>query len=188
MKKHLTLPLLLFVFLCGCQRDLPLESTISLEVDFPTKALKEIAFSEWSMDDYRFETTCNVLTDGAYTRYSGEITNENIKAQLWEILCKQEKMDLYHGGSWDGGNVLKLTNKRTGETFTAGYTIWYAQPDHEGGPTCFVISGSSCGAACYYPLDDGEDWDVCVSEQFEKLLAEGVKTEETITANAILRN
>lgn len=180
MKKYVILSLLLSMLLCGCQRDLPLESTISLEVDFPTEPLKEINFSAWNMEDYRFETTCNVLEDGVYTRYSGEITDESIRSQLWEIICRQERMETYHGGSVGGGTQLILTDRRTGESFTAGYTIWYENPDHEGGPSCFVISGSSCGTAYYYPMDDDADQEITAADHFETLLIEGVKREENL--------
>ncbi len=123
MKKCVVFSMLLPMLLCGCQRDLPLESDDSLAVSFPTEPLKEINFSAWNMEDYRFGTTCNVLEDGVYARYSGEITDEAIRSQLWEILCWQERMDTYHGGSVGGGVKLILTDRHTGESFTAGYTI-----------------------------------------------------------------
>ncbi len=171
--------------LCGCAQDLPLESTVPApsEISFPTEPLTEIAFSEWNMEDFRFEATCNVTEDGAYKRYSGEIIDEDIKAQLWEMLCQQEQMPTYQGGSWgSGGGDLVLTNKRTGEQFYAGYGIWYENPDVEGGPTCFVIYGSSCVTARYYPIDYAEDSQVYASERFENLLIEGVKRDGLTTA------
>lgn len=181
MNKLLAALLLSGTFLLsGCARDLPLESTISLETALPTEPLEEIAFSDRNMDDFRFESVCNVLENGSYSRYSGEIIDEEIKSQLWEMLCEQEQMDTYQGGSWGGGMELRLTDKKTGEFFTVGYTIWYAQPDHEGGPTCFVISGSSCGIACYYPIDEDTNPEIYASDRFEALLTEGVKREENL--------
>lgn len=170
------------ILLSGCVRDLPLESTISLEVDFPTEPLKEIAFSKWNMEDFRFETTSSVQENGVYARYSGEIVDEEIKSQLWDILCRQEQMGTYQGGSWGGGMELRLTDRRTGESFTAGYTIWYETSEVEGGPACFVISGASCGTACYYPIDKDTDPEIYASNRFEALLAEGVKREENLIA------
>ncbi len=182
MKYRRILPLLSGVLLlCGCARELPLESTIPAppEISFPTEPLTKVAFSEWNVEDFRFEATCNVTEDGVYTRYSGEIIDEEIKSQLWEMLCQQEQMPTYQGGhSGSGGGDLVLTNKRTGEQFFAGYGIWYENPDVEGGPTCFMIYGSSCVRACYYPIDHAEDWEITASEQFEALIAEGVKREE----------
>ncbi len=171
MKKAMAVLMTLSMLLhCGCQRDLPLESTISLEI---TEPLKEIAFSECNMSDYTFTATCNVSEDGVYTRYTGEIVDEEIKAQLWDILCRQETMAIYQGGSWGGGGDLVVTDKYTGEKFYAGYGIWYEIPENEGGPSCFVISGSSCGTACYYPID--------LENRFEEFLIEGVKREENLT-------
>ncbi len=172
-KMTLSLMTLWTVLLCGCARDLPVESTISLEVDFPMETLKSIVFSECHMSDYTFTAACKVQEDGVYKRYSGEIIDDKIKTQLWDILCRQEKMQTYQVGRWGGGGDLVLTDKHTGETFNVGYGIWYEKPENEGGPSCFVISGSSCGTACYYSIDS--------ENRFEELLIEGVKRDENLT-------
>lgn len=181
MKKRLLFLVLLPLMLCACAEDLPQESIV-LETSLPTEPPEKITFSAQNMEDFRFETTCSILENNVYSRYSGEIIDEDIKSQLWEMLCAQEQMDTYQGGSCGGSTQLLLTHKRTGKTFSAGYAIWYAHPDHEGGPICFVISGSSCGTVCYYPVDDAADPEVFASERFEALLAAGVKREENLVS------
>lgn len=174
------------LLLCGCATDLPLESTeisaniLSEPLENTNISKKDpIRFSEREMEDFIFEASCYETRDGETIRYQGEIHDQSICNGLWEIICMQEAMQIYEGGSCDSSTDLVLTDKATNEKYYVGYSIWYENPENEGGPKCFVVSGSNCGTVCYEAIEDTDDM-VFVSDVYKNLLMQGVKTPENV--------
>lgn len=174
------------LLLCGCATDLPLESTeTSADILSETSdtidnsQINLISFSEHEMNDFIFEASCYERVDGQQIRYQGEIVDPTICEDLWKIICMQENMPVYEGGSCNSSTDLILTNKETKERYNIGYSIWYENPENEGGPKCFVVSGSNCGTVCYEAIEDTDDM-VFVSDVYKNLLMQGVKTPENV--------
>lgn len=132
--------------------------------------------SDGNMEDFKFEGECYIQEEGKPIKYQGEITKESVKKDLWNLICEQEKADCYQGGTIGGGLNLKLTNQATGEVINVGYTIWYEQPENDGGPTCFVISGENVEGGYYRPLNSNE-------QNFDELIKEGIVCDENIVEN-----
>ncbi|MBR4102140.1 MAG: hypothetical protein IKK51_09730 [Oscillospiraceae bacterium] len=174
------------LLLCGCETDAPLES-IETSANILSETLEDtniskkdpIRFSERDMEDFIFEASCYETRDGETIRYRGEILDQTICKGLWEIICMQETMQVYEGGSCSSCTDLVLTDKVSNEKYYVGYSIWYENPENEGGPKCFVVSGADCGNVCYEAIEDTDDM-LFVSDVYKNLLMQGVKTPENI--------
>ena len=181
------------LLLCGCETDAPLES-IETSANILSETLEDtniskkdpIRFSERDMEDFIFEASCYETRDGETIRYRGEILDQTICKGLWEIICMQETMQVYEGGSCSRCTDLVLTDKVSNEKYYVGYSIWYENPENEGGPKCFVVSGADCGNVCYEAIEDTDDM-LFVSDVYKNLLMQGVKTPENIVSDAFDR-
>ena len=167
---------LLFVFY-GCGKETKSDANVNKATAGAEPAkqpdTKMQLLSERNMEDFKFEGECYIHEEEKTIRYQGEITKDSIKKSLWNLICEQEKADCYQGGTIGGGLKLKLTNQTTGEVINVGYTIWYEQPEIDGGPTCFVISGENVEGGYYRPLNSNE-------QKFDELIEEGVVCDENI--------
>lgn len=190
MKRSFAVLAMLLPLLCGCSgmreesADLPSETIVpsaaasQSAVDKPAEKL-----SERRMEEFIFEGGGYEITDGVHTNYYGEITDEAIRQQLWDIICTQEEQDVFEGGSSGSSFSLVLTDRETGEKTYVGYTIWYANPEEEGGPSCFCVSGASGGTICYAEAEDMQT-ETYLSDTFNALVLEGIRREENIVHRA----
>ncbi len=122
--------------------------------------------SERSIEEFKFEGRDIEDPDGRGVVTYREITKESVKKALWDIICEQEKKHRFQEEGGEVGNSfeLKLTDQTTGEVIYVGYGIYYESPYVDGGPPCFVISGSNI--KIYYTTED--------EQTFTKLIEEGV--------------
>lgn len=165
--------LLLGLYGCGQKTDSNVnKATAGAESIGQTDAKTQL-LSERNMEDFKFEGECYIQKDEKPIKYQGEITKESVKKDLWNLICEQENADCYQRGTIGGGLKLKLTNQTTGEVINVGYTIWYGQPEVDGGPSCFVISGANIEGKYYRPLNSNE-------QKFDKLIEEGVACDGNI--------
>lgn len=142
--------------------------------------VKTQLLSERNKEDFKFEGECSVQTEEKYIRYQGEITKESVKKDLWNFICEQEKEECYEEGTIGGGLKLKLTDKATGEVVVVGYTIWYGQPENDGGPICFAVSGVNTERRYYKSPNESE-------QRFDKLIEEGVVCDKNIVESRKLK-
>ncbi len=138
--------------------------------------VKTQLLSERNMKDFKFEGECSVRKGEKYIKYQGEITKESVKNDLWNLICKQEKEECYQEGTIGGGLKLKLTDKATGEVITVGYTIWYEQPEVDGGSICFVVSGVNTEGRYHISQNERE-------QKFDELIEEGVVCDKNMVEN-----
>ncbi len=89
----------------------------------------------------------------------------------------------FEGGSSGSSFNLVLTDRETGEKTYVGYTIWYANPENEGGPVCFCVSGASGGTICYVEAEDMQT-ETYLRDTFNALVLEGIRREENIVHRA----
>lgn len=184
LKLYMILTLCTLLF-CGCATDAPLEKTVDISSGLQTSAYPEkstglpIRFSERSMDEFSFEAFCYELKDGETIRYRGEILDYEIRSKLWEIICMQEESEVFEGGRSDSSTNLVLTDKKTNTKYYVGYSIWYANPEDEGGPNCFLVAGSD-GVYVRYAAIEYTDEMLFVSDVYKNLLMQGVKKPENI--------
>lgn len=105
--------------------------------------MSDYDFSAWFYDYYGDTTHEPTLN-----KYQGTIQDEDIKKQLFDLVCRYETAIPFASGSVGGSDCaeLYLTNKSTGEKFAIYFSIWYASPELDGGPEVMNIHGNYYGA------------------------------------------
>lgn len=134
---------------------------------------KEIKrFSERNMEDFAFAG--EYFVDDKH-HYRGEIIDEGVRNDLWNLVCSQEKESVIEEGTATIGahSRLILTDKKTEENFYIGYDICYLSPEEDGGSGCFIITSSTGEEVYYYEVHENENI-------FDNLMKQGVVREENI--------
>lgn len=134
--------------------------------------------SDYEMSDYEFSAWFydyygNNTHEPTLNKYQGTIQDEDIKKQLFDLVCNYETTIPFDNGSIGGSDCaeLYLTNKSTGEKFAIYFSIWYASPELEGGPEVINIHGN------YYGTCTGD------SDTFYSLIGEAIMKDENLQTN-----
>lgn len=129
--------------------------------------MSDYDFSAWFYDYYGDSTH-----QPTWNKYNGTIQDENIKKQLFDLVCQYETGIPIDGGSVGGSDCaeLYLTNKSTGERFAIYFSIWYASPELDGGPEVMNIHGN------YYGAETGD------SDIFYSLIGQAIMKDENLTS------
>ncbi|MCC8068220.1 MAG: hypothetical protein LIO71_00400 [Ruminococcus sp.] len=132
--------------------------------------ISDYSISNFDFSAYFYDYYSNTVHEPTRNKYRGEILDENIKKQLWEMISNYEEGVPIEGGSVGGSDCaeLYLTDKNTGKIYTIYFSIWYASPELEGGPMVISINGD------YYGEITGD------SDMFYSMIGEAIMKDENL--------
>lgn len=149
----------------------------SITEDISNSKISDYDISEFDFSAYFYDYYGDTTHEPTWNRYEGTIQDEDIKKQLFDLVCEYENVTPYNGGSVGGSSAaLYLTNKSTGEEFTIYFSIWYASEELEGGPEVMKINGN------YYSATTGD------SDMFYSLIGEAIMKEENLISLGAINN
>lgn len=139
---------------------------------------KVIQLSEESLDDYTFLGRCN--DNDAW--YEAEITNEEVKQQLWKILREHQKQVTYGETQKIGTNdgTLVLTNKQTKDFISISFDI-FCSPPEDGGPEIMSFYDSHNNTGINYGVIHNWDDEKYNGETLRTLISQEIVKTENIT-------
>ncbi len=141
--------------------------------------------SDYPMSELSF-TAMTTDNDGE-TRYEyeGEITDEDVKSALWEIITEQQDQPEIKDGNRLSGIPCLIIHGKNGEDFTVSYT-WdreenivddYGEPGSTPVGNAFVITGTRSGK---YEITSPE-----TKAEYERLITDYLK-ENTVPKESVL--